>query len=99
MSHRARFSLVLALCLAAVCFVTPGLTGVTPSQEVDAHSCPPGVSVPITGGSRGNVPIVFTGLGPVVHASFFTVGSADLNNSGDLPASAWAVPVLETVSW
>lgn len=52
-----------------------------------AADCPPGVSVPITGGD-----VILTGLGGAPHASFFLLGQGDQHNSGSLTAADVLVP-------
>jgi hypothetical protein len=55
--------------------------------------CPAGSSYPITSGNPADgPPIVLTGLGGHPQASFFLLGSGDLNNSGSLSASDWLRP-------
>jgi len=73
--------IVVASCIFALGFVSGGAA---------LAACPPGESNPITSGRAVLRPPLFLGnLGAAPRASFYLLGSGDINNSGSLPASAW----------
>ncbi|HET6279011.1 MAG TPA: kelch repeat-containing protein [Candidatus Polarisedimenticolia bacterium] len=81
----------LRLLPAIICLVAVSLVSL-PSAFA---GCPPGESNPISSGTGAvGVPVIFSGLGTQMRASFFILGAGDSANSGSLP-DAWLVPVAD----
>ena len=76
------------LIVASLAFLCVAL-----ERRVEA-ACPPEISVPVVSGSGGaGFPIVFSFPPGNVQGSFFLLGAGDAHNSGDVPSSAWLVPL------